>query len=131
VILSLPGVGPLFGAEFLAATGGDMNWFETPDQLAGIAGLAPAPRDSGRVSGNHHRPNAMEDGYREADARSAEKLVDARPLHPRADMLVNNSFGGSGAPHDESQTRAPCPPPNNRGRLPVGGVCDDREASRL
>ncbi|WP_460572439.1 transposase, partial [Flaviaesturariibacter terrae] len=23
---------------------------------AGVAGLAPVPRDSGRISGNHHRP---------------------------------------------------------------------------
>lgn len=30
--------------------------FGTADRLAGVAGLAPAPRDSGRVSGNLHRP---------------------------------------------------------------------------
>ncbi|WP_328452762.1 IS110 family transposase [Amycolatopsis sp. NBC_00438] len=55
-ILSLPGFGPLLGAEFLASTGGDMCVFGTADRLAGVAGLAPAPRDSGRVSGNLHRP---------------------------------------------------------------------------
>ena len=27
-----------------------------PARLASVAGLAPAPRDSGRISGNHHRP---------------------------------------------------------------------------
>ncbi|MEV5541703.1 IS110 family transposase [Saccharopolyspora shandongensis] len=56
IILSLPGFGPLLGAEFLASTGGDMAVFGTADRLAGVAGLAPAPRDSGRVSGNLHRP---------------------------------------------------------------------------
>ncbi len=56
VIASLPGIGPLLGAEFLAATSGDMTRFGTPDRLAGFAGLAPAPRDSGRISGNLHRP---------------------------------------------------------------------------
>jgi transposase len=56
VIVSLPGIGPLLGAEFLAATSGDMARFGTPDRLAGFAGLAPAPRDSGRISGNLHRP---------------------------------------------------------------------------
>lgn len=56
VIASLPGIGPLLGAEFLAATGGDMTVFETSDRLAGFAGVAPAPRDSGKISGNLHRP---------------------------------------------------------------------------
>ena len=56
VIESLPGIGVLLGAEFLAATGGDMAFFATPSRLAGFAGLAPAPRDSGRIHGNLHRP---------------------------------------------------------------------------
>lgn len=56
VISSLPGVGPLLGAELIAVTGGDVASFGSPDRLAGVAGLAPAPRDSGRISGNLHRP---------------------------------------------------------------------------
>lgn len=56
VIESMPGIGVLLGAEFLAVTGGDMSFFGTADRLAGFAGLAPAPRDSGRVRGNLHRP---------------------------------------------------------------------------
>lgn len=56
VILSLPGFGVLLAAEFLASTGGDMSAFSGPDRLAGVAGLAPVPRDSGRISGNLHRP---------------------------------------------------------------------------
>lgn len=56
VIESVPGIGPLLGAEFLAATGGDLTAFPTPDRLAAFAGVAPAPRDSGKTSGNLHRP---------------------------------------------------------------------------
>jgi transposase len=56
VIESMPGFGPLLGAELLAATGGDVAAFGTADRLAGISGLAPVPRDSGRVSGNLRRP---------------------------------------------------------------------------
>lgn len=56
VILSLPGIGSILGAEFIAATGGDMTAFGTADRLAAFAGLAPAPRDSGRVTANLHRP---------------------------------------------------------------------------
>lgn len=39
VIASMPGIGPLPGAEFLAATGGDMTAFDRPDRLAGVAPL--------------------------------------------------------------------------------------------
>ncbi|MGA5504700.1 IS110 family transposase [Streptomyces umbrinus] len=56
VIASLPGIGALLGADFIALTGGDMTIFGTPDRLAGVAGLAPVPKDSGRISGNLHRP---------------------------------------------------------------------------
>lgn len=44
VIQSLPGMGTMLSAEFLAATGGDMDTFGTADRLAGYAGLAPSPR---------------------------------------------------------------------------------------
>ncbi len=56
VITSMPGIGDMLGAEFIAATGGDMSAFGSPDRLAGVAGLAPVPRDSGKVSGNLQRP---------------------------------------------------------------------------
>ncbi|MDA3624595.1 IS110 family transposase [Saccharopolyspora sp. WRP15-2] len=56
VISSLPGIGARLGAEFLAETGGDMTMFGTSDRLAAFAGLAPAARDSGKISGNLRRP---------------------------------------------------------------------------
>ncbi|WP_152628392.1 IS110 family transposase [Streptacidiphilus neutrinimicus] len=56
VITSMPGIGATLGAEFIAATGGDMTAFGSPDRLAGVAGLAPVPRDSGKISGNLKRP---------------------------------------------------------------------------
>lgn len=56
IILSMSGFGVTLGAEFLAATGGDMGAFDSVDRLAGVAGLAPVPRDSGRISGNLQRP---------------------------------------------------------------------------
>ncbi|GLW59319.1 hypothetical protein Kpho01_73290 [Kitasatospora phosalacinea] len=34
----------------------DLAAFATPDRLAGFGGVAPAPRDSGKISGNLHRP---------------------------------------------------------------------------
>lgn len=56
MITSMPGIGDTLGAEFVAATGGDMAAFGSADRLAGVAGLAPVPRDSGKISGNLRRP---------------------------------------------------------------------------
>lgn len=56
IIESMPGFGPTLGAEFLAATGGDMAAFDSVNRLAGVSGLAPVPRDSGRIHGNLKRP---------------------------------------------------------------------------
>lgn len=56
IITSMPGFGPVLGAVFIAATGGTLAAFDSADKLATVAGLAPSPRDSGRISGNLHRP---------------------------------------------------------------------------
>ena len=55
IIESLPGMGPILGAEFLAAVI-DLGRFPDAGHLATYAGLAPVPRDSGRRTGNLHRP---------------------------------------------------------------------------
>ncbi|WP_073786231.1 transposase [Streptomyces sp. CB01580] len=46
VITSMPGIGDMLGAEFIAATGGDMTAFGSPDRLAGVAGLPPSTQDA-------------------------------------------------------------------------------------
>jgi transposase len=56
VIESLPGLGPILGAEFLVATGGSLTGFATAGRLASYAGLVPVAQDSGRVTGNLRRP---------------------------------------------------------------------------
>ncbi|MGW2937469.1 IS110 family transposase [Streptomyces sp. NPDC001156] len=62
VICSLPGMGTQLGPEFIAATGGHMTAIASADRLAGYGGVAPAARDSGRISGNHHRPRRYHRG---------------------------------------------------------------------
>ncbi len=54
ILTSLPGMGPILGAEFLVAVG-DMRAFESADRLAAYAGLVPAARDSGKRVGNNKR----------------------------------------------------------------------------
>ncbi|GGX32229.1 hypothetical protein GCM10010383_73160 [Streptomyces lomondensis] len=55
IIESLPGICPVLGAEFLAIVG-DLSAHKDAVHLAAHAGLAPVPRDSGRKTGNLHRP---------------------------------------------------------------------------
>lgn len=55
-ITSMPGFGPFLGAALLAAAG-DLRAFPTAGHLAAAAGLVPVPNDSGRRSGNLHRPH--------------------------------------------------------------------------
>ncbi|MEV7152357.1 IS110 family transposase [Streptomyces sp. NPDC093084] len=55
IIESLPGMGPILGAEFVVATG-DLAAYADAGHLASAAGLVPVPRDSGRRTGNLHRP---------------------------------------------------------------------------
>lgn len=52
----MPGFGPLPSAEFVVGINGDLANFDNADRLASIAGLAPVPHDSGRVTGNLERP---------------------------------------------------------------------------
>lgn len=55
VIEPLPGTGPILGAEFIVAAG-DVASYANEGHLASAAGLVPVPRDSGRRTGNLHRP---------------------------------------------------------------------------
>jgi transposase len=54
ILASLPGMGPILGAEFLVSVG-DLRAFSSADQLAAYAGLVPAAQDSGKRVGNHRR----------------------------------------------------------------------------
>jgi len=54
ILASLPGMGPILGAEFLVCVG-DICAFESADRLAAYAGLVPASHDSGKRVGNRRR----------------------------------------------------------------------------
>ncbi len=56
ILLSLPGMGPVLGAEFLRAVGDPRDAFASAGHLAAYAaGLVPAARDSGKRVGNNRR----------------------------------------------------------------------------
>jgi transposase len=54
ILASLPGMGPILGAEFLVASG-NLRSFGSADRLAAYAGLVPAANDSGKRVGNNRR----------------------------------------------------------------------------
>jgi transposase len=54
ILASLPGMGPLLGAEFLVAVG-NLSAFDSADHLAAYSGLVPAANDSGKRIGNNRR----------------------------------------------------------------------------
>jgi transposase len=54
ILASLPGMGPLLGAEFLVAVG-NLSAFASADHLAAYSGLVPAANDSGKRVGNNRR----------------------------------------------------------------------------
>lgn len=79
IVASMPGIGPLLGAEFLAAVGNDLADFTSPDGLAAFAGLAPAPHDSGKRNGNLHRPRHYHRGLQRVFYMSALTSVRYDP----------------------------------------------------
>jgi Transposase IS116/IS110/IS902 family len=78
---SMPGFGSLLGAELLAATNGDLASFNTADRLAGIAGLAPVPRESGRMSGNLKRPRRYDRRLLRVFYLAANSSIKTCPNH--------------------------------------------------
>ena len=71
VIQSMPGFGPVLGASMLVAAG-DLAAFPTAGHLAAAAGLVPVPNDSGRRTGNLHKPRRYSRPLRHALYLSAQ-----------------------------------------------------------
>ncbi|MEV6796595.1 IS110 family transposase [Streptomyces sp. NPDC051320] len=74
IIESLPGMGPILGAEFVVAAG-DLAAYADAGHLASAAGLVPVPRDSGRRTGNFHRPKRYSRRLRRVFYMSAQTSI--------------------------------------------------------
>ncbi|GAB2902371.1 IS110 family transposase [Streptomyces deserti] len=74
IIESLPGMGPILGAEFIVAAG-DLAAYTDAGHLASAAGLVPVPRDSGRRTGNLHRPKRYSRRLRRVFYMSAQTSI--------------------------------------------------------
>ncbi|GCB43309.1 mobile element protein [Streptomyces sp. NL15-2K] len=82
IIESVLGMGPILGAEFVTIVG-DLSGYRDAGCLASHAVLAPVPRDSGRSTGNHHRPERCNHRLRRLFYRSAQYY-----LKKRADGMI-------------------------------------------
>jgi hypothetical protein len=67
---SMPGLGVILGAAFLAVTGGDMPVFGTADRPRRLRRRRPGARDSGKISGNLRRARSRGRNRGEPTARS-------------------------------------------------------------
>ncbi|MFD5837651.1 IS110 family transposase [Streptomyces collinus] len=74
IIESLPGMGPILGAEFVVAAG-DLTSYTDAGHLASAAGIVPVPRDSGRRTGNLHRPKRYSRRLRRVFYLSAQTSI--------------------------------------------------------
>ena len=79
ILTSLPGMGPVLGAEFLVAAG-DLSAFSSADQLAAYAGLVPAAHDSGKRAGNDHRMRGGNKVLKRAFYQSAFASLRTSPV---------------------------------------------------
>lgn len=91
VITSMPGFGPFLGASLLAAAG-DLRAFPSAGHLAAAAGLVPVPNDSGRRSGNLHKPRRYSRPLRHVFYLSAQTAM-MRPGPNRDYYLKKREHG--------------------------------------
>ncbi|MES9617844.1 transposase, partial [Streptomyces tuirus] len=71
---SMPGIGPILGAEFLVAAG-DLASYPDAGHLASAAGLVPVAKDSGRRTGNLRRPQRYSRRLRRVFYLSAQTSI--------------------------------------------------------
>jgi transposase len=91
IIQSMPGFGAVLGASLLTAAG-DLNAFPSAGHLAAAAGLVPVPNDSGRRTGNLHKPRRYNRPLRHALYLSAQTSM-IRPGPNRDFYLKKRSAG--------------------------------------
>jgi transposase len=108
IIESMPGLGAVLGAGLLVGTAG-LTAFPTAGHLAAAAGLAPVPNDSGRRTGNLHRPRRYHRPLRRVLYEAAQSSM-VRP-GPNRDYYLKKRV--QGRTHAEGR-HCPRPPASRR-----------------
>lgn len=92
IIVSMPGFGPFLGASLLVGAN-DLRAFPSAGHLAAAAGLVPVPNDSGRRSGNLHRPSRYSRSLRHVFYLSAQTSM--MRAGPNRDYYLKNRAHGA------------------------------------
>jgi transposase len=86
-VVSLPGMGPILGAEFVVCVADIRAAFESADHLAAYAGLVPAARDSGKQVGNRRRMRrgnkTLKGVFYQSAFASLRSSQESRPFYDR------------------------------------------------
>ena len=124
IIQSMPGFGPILGASLLVGAS-DLAAFPTAGHLAAAAGLVPVPNDSGRRTGNLHRPKRYSRRLRHVFYLSAQTsmirpgpnrdyyLKNATPAPPTPKPSSHSPDAASMSSGHSSATNAPGPKPHH------------------
>ncbi|GHH95391.1 hypothetical protein GCM10017779_58480 [Streptomyces capillispiralis] len=110
IIESLPGMGPILGAESVVAAG-DLSAYADAGHLASAAGLVPVPRDSGRRIGNLHRPKRYSRRLRRVFYLSAQTSIIREG--PNRDFYLKKH--GEGCKQSRPSLRSPAGAPVSYG----------------
>ena len=97
IVASLPGMGPILGAEFLVASG-DLRSFGSADRLAAYAGLVPAANDSGKRVGNHKRMRGGNTRFSKESSTSRHSPVCAALRSPGPSTTAVRGVRARGIP---------------------------------
>jgi transposase len=97
IIQSMPGFGPFLGASLLVGAN-DLRAFPSAGHLAAAAGLVPVPNDSGRRTGNLHRPLRYSRSLRHVFYLSAQTSM--MRAGPNRDYYLKKR--SQGATHNEA-----------------------------
>ena len=109
----MPGFGPFLGASLLVGAG-DLRAFPSAGHLAAAAGLVPVPNDSGRRTGNLHRPLRYSRPLRHVFYLSAQTSM--MRAGPNRDYYLKKRASGA---HPQPGRHRPRPPPDRR---PLGAA---------
>ena len=113
IIQSMPGFGPFLGASLLVGAG-DLRAFPSAGHLAAAAGLVPVPNDSGRRTGNLHRPSRYSRPLRHVFYLSAQTSM--MRAGPNRDYYLKKRARRR---HPQPGRHRPRPPPHRR---PLGAA---------
>ena len=121
IIESMPGFGPFLGASLLVGAN-DLRAFPSAGHLAAAAGLVPVPNDSGRRTGNLHRPLRYSRPLRHVFYLSAQTSM--MRAGPNRDYYLKKACPGR---HPQPGRHRPGPSPHRR---PMGTAAREPNLDR-